>query len=312
MVIGHERIIRFLRHALERRLPIHGFLFWGPEGVGKKLVALQFAKGILCEKGEFGGCGACKSCEEFNRLAGSNRDLLVLQPTEEAPYGIETSRSVKKFLASRPQIAAFQVVVMDEADELTPQAQNALLKILEEPPEDAVLILITEKPSRLFETIRSRLVAVPFRTLAEREIAQILEKKKAPEKVRGKISRLSLGRPARAVAFAENPSLLREEEKLISRLKALPGEELAGRFLFAKEASENMEKVFPLWHLVLRDEILLGLGKNEYALTEEKSPSLSLGKAALLLRKALTASELVEDTNASPRMLLENLLLSLE
>ncbi|MFN7088343.1 MAG: AAA family ATPase, partial [Candidatus Paceibacteria bacterium] len=156
MVVGHERILGFLNKILERKIPIHGFLFAGPEGVGKKFVATLFAKGILCENSIFGGCRKCASCKEFLSLNGSHRDFLLVESKPDEPYGIETSRVVISFLSSQPQLSQRQVVILDNADELSDEAKNALLKILEEPPKDAVIILVTSKPAKLPETIRSR------------------------------------------------------------------------------------------------------------------------------------------------------------
>ncbi|MBI2633937.1 MAG: AAA family ATPase [Parcubacteria group bacterium] len=291
-IVGHERIIKFLKRILSQSIPFHGFLFQGPEGVGKKTVAREFARGILCEKKIFGGCGKCASCKEFSLLRGNHRDFLFLEPMAGESYGIEVARSIKIFLTSRPQLGIRQVVILDEADELTAQAQNSLLKILEEPPADAVLVLIAEKPGRLFETIRSRLVKVSFRLVPEKEIFSAVKSEK--------IARLAFGRPGRAFRFLENLGTLAKEEKLVTLLKSLQEKPLVERFALSKELSENAKEVFPLWHLVLRERLLARRDRGDWDLNSLK-----------ILRKVFNAAITFEDTNANPRLLMENLFLQL-
>jgi DNA polymerase-3 subunit delta' len=285
-IIGHQRIVKFLKRILSDNIPFQGFLFYGPAGVGKKTTAFEFAKGIVCERKIFGGCKKCKNCEEFEKLKGLHRDLFFVAPQKEKGYGIETSWEVKNFLASRPQLSSRQVVIMDEADELTPEAQNALLKILEEPPEDALLILITAKPGRIFETLRSRLVPISFRLVSEKEIAAQVKSLKA--------AKFAFGRPGRALRFREDPELLQEEEKLIDLLRSLPEKSLEERMAYSKELSERAKEVFPLWQLVLREKVF------------------SEPKLLKILRRAFNAALVFEDTTVPPRLLFENLFLEFD
>jgi|GEM_PF-992095 len=326
MLVGHDRVVNFLKKVLRMKAGIHGFLFFGPDQVGKRTFALAFAKGLLCDVSEFGGCGACRNCKEFETLQGSHRDLFVATPNEEEPYGInQVSRQIKTFLSSRPQLSEKQVVIIDQADELTDEAQNALLKIFEEPPLDAVLILVSSKPSRIFETIRSRVVSVAFRLVNQKEMTAFVsakakrathspsdaEARKTDAEVR-KIVKLSLGRPGRATRFITEPKEVKDAIKLLETLRTFPREKLPERFLFAKEISQRHAAVLPLWHLVIRDHILSQLGLEKLLVTDGVArPVMPLKDAIMLLRRAINASLTLENTNANPRLILENLLLTI-
>jgi len=161
MIIGHERNIAFLKKVLSGGAAMHGFLFFGPDEIGKRTVALEFIKGLLCSDRKWGGCGQCLTCEEFAKL-GNQRDFLAVLPDESGSGGIAEARRIIEFLGSSAQLADRKAVLIDEADRLTIEAQNALLKTLESPPGNSVLVLVTAKPGRLAETVRSRLTAVRF------------------------------------------------------------------------------------------------------------------------------------------------------
>ena len=161
-IIGHSRAVAILKRLADAGELAHGHLFFGSAGIGKRFLAESLAH--YCEGGEF---------RPANRVLN---DFLLLRPDEEGKIGIEAARQVKLFLYSRPNVSNYRLVLIDEAHRLTPEAQNALLKIAEEPPSSGVLILITSDPEGLFPTLRSRLhqmyfgaVRVPPKSCTEKE-----------------------------------------------------------------------------------------------------------------------------------------------
>lgn len=152
-VLGHERVKAMLASTLRQgRLP-HAVLLSGPEGVGKKALALGVARALLCEARTDDACGSCSSCRRVPR--GLHPDAFLVQP-ETATIKIEQIRDVIREIAGRPFEGRVRAFVIDDAHVMTDQAQNALLKSLEEPPPTSHVFLVTHSPQALAPTIRSR------------------------------------------------------------------------------------------------------------------------------------------------------------
>src|SRR5881628_3074559 len=167
-VPGQEGAMAFLRKAAVR--PHHAYLLAGPEGCGKQLAVRAFAAALLCARG---GCGECRDC----RLALDDRhpNVFVVEP-EGRDIHVDTVRSEVWHPAYRtaPEPGR-KVFLIREADRLNPAAADVLLKVLEEPPADAVLVLLSARPDELPETVTSRCHVVTFMPLAESFVAAELE-----------------------------------------------------------------------------------------------------------------------------------------
>jgi DNA polymerase III subunit delta' len=159
----HEPLWRQIqqRHAA-RRLP-HALLLAGPAGLGKWMFARRLAQALLCEtpEGEGDACGHCRSCRLFQ--AGSHPDYRVEQPAEEGKaIRIDPIRELCAFLGFTAQYGGYKIALLEPADRLNLNAANSLLKTLEEPPGDCLLLLVTARPARLPATVRSRCQKVSF------------------------------------------------------------------------------------------------------------------------------------------------------
>ncbi len=173
-----------LRAARDGRLA-HALCFVGPEGVGKFLAAEHLAVGLLCARGVGAPCGTCGPCKRAK--IDSHPDVFVVDPTEDGSESITIAhitprpggpeQTIEQFLALRPMEGGWRIVLIREADRMVEEAQNALLKTLEEPGEATLIVLETARPDRLLPTIHSRCVRVPFRALPLDEVAAILRKK---------------------------------------------------------------------------------------------------------------------------------------
>lgn len=188
----------FLRQAAAR--PHHAYLFAGPEGGGKSLAARAFGAAVLCERG---GCGTCRSC----RLALQDKhpNVFVVEP-EGRDIHVETVKQEIWHPAYRtaPEPGR-KVFVIREADRLNPSAADALLKVLEEPPADAVFLLLSARPHELSETILSRCHVVTFQPLAEPFIVEALVAEGADRERAALAARLSGGNLGRARRLAMDP-----------------------------------------------------------------------------------------------------------
>ncbi len=253
-VLGHEAIVHDLeRLSREGRLS-HGYLFFGPSMVGKRTVARAFAH--FLEKGAF----AAPTAEEVLQ------DEKIVVRGEGNTIGIDAVREAKNFLWQRPNASPRRTLIIDDAELLTIEAQNALLRITEEPPVSSLLVLITSDPERILGTIRSRLQGISFGTVPEAAIAAWIDATKKTDATT--FARRALGKPglawrlahdeafaaelARAEKFLRTPRAARKEfvKKLIE-----PDDFSLRRFLEAVIITLAWEKPAKanaaLWHKTL-------------------------------------------------------------
>jgi DNA polymerase-3 subunit delta' len=150
-LLGHDKQKDVLWRAVQNGRLAHAYLFAGPEGIGKRLMAYALAKALFCTHGN--GCGQCAACRKLDH--GNHPDLHLLEPDGNS-IKIEQVRTIQRDLTLRPLEASRHVCLIEAADTMTVGAANALLKTLEEPRGDTLLVLLTCQPQRLLETIRSR------------------------------------------------------------------------------------------------------------------------------------------------------------
>lgn len=167
-LVAHGETADFLLPSLQADGLALTLLFAGPSGVGKRFTALTLAQALLCERSS-AGCGQCGSCLRVEQ--GAHEGLRVIAP-EGPQIKIDQAREVIEFLHLQ-KISRSRVVIIDQAHLLNPQAANALLKILEEPPEGTFIFLIAPSPSSVLSTLRSRSRTVLFRPLSETELKKI-------------------------------------------------------------------------------------------------------------------------------------------
>lgn len=170
--IGHEKEKLKLEDIIKSNAIGHAYLFTGKKSIGKKLVAIEFAKAIMCDNNSNGvACNECVSCRTFE----NNSDFKILSPEKDA-IKVDMIRGMSKEIFLLPTISKRKVFIIDDADSMNEQAQNALLKVLEEPPEYATIILIASNKEKLLNTIKSRVVEFKFEGLTKDEIETITGK----------------------------------------------------------------------------------------------------------------------------------------
>lgn len=209
-IIGQTRIIRLLRRALAQDLLPHAFLFTGVEGVGKKFTALTLAKVVNCQDSASGDC--CDQCLSCRKAASENHPDIDLIEREGPFIKIEQIRALKRRLRFKPLEGRYRVTVINNSQYLKVEAANALLKVLEEPPADNLIILTAIETTGLLPTIVSRCLHLPFQPLATVEISAHLCKTHAisPESA-AVIARLSGGSLSRAMALLDEKKLGRRK-----------------------------------------------------------------------------------------------------
>ncbi|MEI6509559.1 MAG: DNA polymerase III subunit [bacterium] len=168
-IVGHARVKSMLARAA-RGTPSHSYLFFGPEGVGKMLMARAFVQALACPKA-LDGC-QCPSCRLVE--AGTHPDLRVLSLGDES-IKLEETRRLRESSVMSPLLSPYRINVIDQADRLTAEACASLLKLLEEPPPAVVNILVSARPDALPATIRSRCLEIPFGYLSRADLVTHLE-----------------------------------------------------------------------------------------------------------------------------------------
>ncbi|MSQ48492.1 MAG: AAA family ATPase [Deltaproteobacteria bacterium] len=210
---GQDAAIAILRNALARDRLAHAYLFIGPAGIGKKQTALALAHAVQCQESPPDGCGACGSCVQVT--AGTHPDLRVVGPEAgKQSIAIDQVRDLQRVLSLRPVQGKKKIAILEEAHLLTPQAQSALLKMVEEPSGDALLVLLTLNSASLSRPLLSRCQQVRFAPLPTPVIEEILvrtqDKDPALARTLALYSRGSMGR-----ALVLDPEVFTEERRYV-------------------------------------------------------------------------------------------------
>ena len=220
-ILGQDAVLAMLREAEASGTLHHALAFVGPEGVGKRTTALALAARSLCASPEDGeACGACPSCHQV--VAGSHPDLHRegFLPLEKgggfhAQMLIEQAHAIQHFLGGRALAGGKKVVILEEAHALNEQAQNALLKTLEEPPRGSLVILVCHNASRLLPTVRSRCQRVAFAPLDRATVETVLRDRLGRS---AEDARLVAAYSQGSVAFAGDVAALRDAHERVSAM----------------------------------------------------------------------------------------------
>ena len=171
-IVGNEKNKELLKQIINTNNIAHSYMFVGKESTGKFLFAKEFAKAILCIN-EKKPCNVCKSCIEFN--THNNPDFNILEP-EGNSIKIDQIRELTKKVYEKPVVSSRKVYIINDSNYMTKEAQNSLLKTLEEPPEYVTIILITSNDNLFLLTIKSRCTKISFKSLTNEEVIKILNK----------------------------------------------------------------------------------------------------------------------------------------
>jgi DNA polymerase-3 subunit delta' len=174
-LIGHTKQIESLRAALSNQRLHHAYLFAGPEGVGKRTFAMALAKAIHCAESVGDYCGHCASCASI--IDSNHADVRLVQPLpNKKEISIHQVRELERELRYRSFSGERKIAIVDPASLMNVAAQNALLKTLEEPPENSLIILVTPNAGALLPTLRSRCLRLSFAPLPRQQVAAFLQR----------------------------------------------------------------------------------------------------------------------------------------
>lgn len=167
-LVGNDEIKKILEQAVKSNNNSHSYIFSGVSGIGKRLFAQEFAKHVLCLKES--NCGnTCDSCIKFT--TNNHPDYMLIEP-EGKVVRIDQIRKMQEKIAEKPILSQNKIYIINDADVMTEESQNCLLKTLEEPPEYAIIILVVSNTSKLLATIKSRCVTIKFSKISDSELKQ--------------------------------------------------------------------------------------------------------------------------------------------
>ena len=322
--------MRQLEACLKQGQMPHAFLFAGPPHVGKMTLALNLAQAVNCLEPSLGPCGACQQCRRISQ--GQHADVRVISVAHgltEGPtrtvIGIDDIKDVLRQVSLKPYEGSCTVIIFDGAESMSEEAANAVLKTLEEPPPQVIFLLLTANETTLLPTIRSRcrrfnLLPVPLTEVAER----LVEDHGAGPEQSERLARLSRGCLGWAVTATQSPDSVQELELQLDRLKTVCESGLLERFSYAAELAalfsrdrEAARQILYLWLRWWRDLLLIKEGAEGYLNNPARLLDLQMLASRMTTAnivkfvKRLLATLEALDQNASPRLALESLMISL-
>ncbi|WP_405378663.1 ATP-binding protein [Phascolarctobacterium sp.] len=327
-ILGHEQQKKFLQRYLQAKERPHALLFLGAEGLGKKQLALAFAKTLLCP--QHSGEDGCESCRLLNLEDGnlSHPDFLLLKREADEKtgrlkdIGIDQIRDLTGKAAFAPVMSDRKVLVLEDADRMTVPAANSFLKLLEEPPAGWVIIMLATQEDKLLSTILSRVVCLRFAPVPVALVEQELVRRGLAAEQATVLARISEGSVGLAVSLAER-QVFEMRKQAVAFLEALPLQTpmnyLAGR-VWQQKGFERQPALLlcQLLQLLLRDLLMLKLRTGNPCYNQDLATNLAEQSRNWSVKSLHEALAAVQDAfwnlenNVGVRMALEAMALKID
>lgn len=254
-IIGNDKIKEILYKSVKDKKTSHSYLFVGIEGIGKKEIAKEFAKMLLCIS-ENKYCNTCKSCIEFD--TNNNPDFLYIEPDGNS-VKIEQIRYIQRKIQEKPIISNKKVYIINDADKMTTEAQNCLLKTLEEPPEYSTIILIGSNENMFLSTIKSRCMIIHFSKIEDEKIRKYLEEKYELKDISQNMLEIFQGSIGKAILLKDKKE---QYEKIEEIIKSLKQKSIIDILNMSEILYKSKEEIFDILEYI--NVILIKLAKTDY------------------------------------------------
>ena len=264
-ILGHEAVKQHFQKAIETHKISHAYILSGEAGMGRKSLAHAFALTLLCEKGGSQPCMECHACRQV--LSGNHPDLIHVTHEKPASIGVDEIRGqVNDTVMIRPYSSYYKIYIIDEAEKMTVQAQNALLKTIEEPPAYVVIILLTTNPEAFLPTILSRCVQLKLKPLQDSVIEEYLENAlKIPEndaRLCAAFARGNLGKAIRLAGSDDFKHMYGELLYVLGHLKEMNITDLLARVKGWEDAHMDIYECLDFMQLWYRDALMYKVTKD--------------------------------------------------
>ena len=271
--IGNERIVNILKKSIEKDQIFHAYLFSGPSNLGKKTLALKFAQDLQC----------------------SDNDLHILD--KNSPIKIEEIRDLQHKLQLSSQ-SKYKIAIINDAALITQEAANALLKTLEEPVRNTILILITQNKEKIIPTITSRCIIYNFNLVTQKQINNLIQEFNLTPKEKEQILTLSCGRPGIALALVQNKKALLNRRKFLSNFNRLLQSDINTQFLFVEKIfKQDLNKTINIWLSWFRDLLLIKSSNHDLVLNQANLPELKQISAKYSSKKIIDFIDYLKNLN---------------
>jgi DNA polymerase-3 subunit delta' len=315
---GQSQAIKILKREITTSSISGAYLFTGPTGVGKTLTALTFAKALNCKKEKMDSCDECSSCRKIEHH--NHPDVRIIAPENDS-IKIEQIRNLKREISYKLYEGRKKVWVIEEADKFGLAAANSILKILEEPPPQAVIILISQTKEGLLPTILSRCEVIRFFPLPLQEIEKIIAQQLPQDSDKIHIlAKLARGRVKEALHLTKKENTLEIREELLNALrKNMNLEEifkLAAQW--ANYKGKELQRFFDMLLFWFRDILILGQGGEKWLINYDKVEELAREKDRYSIKEIKKIMETIEKaryylkSNVNQKLVLESLWLNLK
>ena len=220
-IVGHEQIIEHLKTAIEMGKVSHAYILNGPDLSGKMMIAEAFARALLCEKQDPDGCGECRSCRQSDDR--NNPDIIYVKHDKPNTIPVDDIRTqLNNDIVIKPYSNQYKIYIVDEAEKMNQQAQNALLKTIEEPPAYAVIMLLTTNADSFLQTIRSRCITLNLKSVKNDVIkSYLMTEKKIPDYQADVCAAFAQGVVGKAIKLASSDDFNELKESALSLIKRL-------------------------------------------------------------------------------------------
>ena len=250
-VVGHKDIIKYIHNAVEENKVSHAYILNGERGSGKKMLANLFATTLLCEKGGPDPCNVCHSCKQAE--SGNHPDIIRVNHEKPNTISVDDIRQqVNNDIQIKPYQGPYKIYIIAEADLMTVQAQNALLKTIEEPPAYAVIMLLTTNADSFLQTIRSRCITLNMKSVKDEVIkAYLMNEKHIPDYQADISAAFAQGIVGKAVKLASSDEFNELKESALSLIKRLDDIDLYELGAAVKQIAEYKLKVQDYFDLIM-------------------------------------------------------------